>query len=69
MTIVQAQPKYPIQGVRLVPQEIEASSPELFQLKNDELGREAVRIVNGRYKGNGYVVPDISRLKDGQPIG
>lgn len=72
MAAVQSQPKYVTEGVRLVPQEVEQllqSYPDLFQLRNNELGREAVRIVNDGYKGNKYVVLDISRLKDGQPIG
>ena len=61
--------QYQVQGHSLMPAEVEALFPTLFQLKNNELGREAVRIVNDRYKGNDNVVLDVSRLKDGQPIG
>lgn len=70
--MAQVQPKYETQGVRLVPPEVEEllqSFPELFQLRNNELGKGAVGIVNDRYKGNANVVLDISGLKDGQPIG
>ena len=56
MTIVQTQPKYATQDIALVPREVEALFPSIFQLKNDELGKEAVRIMNDRFKGNDYVV-------------
>ncbi len=42
---------------------------EIFQLRNNELGRDAVRLMNERYAGNDYVVLDISGLAEDQPIG
>jgi len=43
--------------------------PEIFQLRTDELGRDAVRLMNERFAGNRFVVLDISSLNRDQPIG
>ncbi len=58
-----AQPKYEIKGQPLIP------VSEIFQLKNDALGRDAVRLMNERYADNKHVVLDISGLAEDQPIG
>mgnify|MGYP001569946050 CR=1 FL=1 len=68
MASVQTQPRYVTQDVALIPQEVETLFPRIFQLRNDELGREAVRIMNDRFKGNDYVV--LNKLGEkNQPIG
>ena len=61
--MVQAQPKYEIKGQLLIP------VPEIFQLRNDKLGKDAVRLMNERYAGNSYVVLGISGLAENQHIG
>ncbi len=63
MAQAQTQPKYEIKGQPLI------AVPEIFQLRTDELGRDAVRLMNERYAGNNNVVLDISNLREGQPIG
>lgn len=63
MTQVLAQSKYTTQGQPII------VVPEIFQLRNDELGRGAVALMNERFAGNKYVVLDISGLGKGQPIG
>ena len=67
MVSVQTQPKYATQDIALVPKDVEALFPSIFQLRNDELGREAVRIVNDRFKGNDYVVIN-NPGKENQPV-
>ena len=68
MASVQTQPRYATRDVALIPSEVETLFPRIFQLRNDELGREAVRIMNDRFKGNDYVV--LKNLgKENQPIG
>src|SRR3989344_1844298 len=68
MTIVQTQPRYATQDIALVPQEVEALFPNIFQLRNDDLGKETVRIMNDRFKGHNYVV--LNNLgKENQPVG
>jgi len=57
-----SQPKYEVQGQPLI------AVPEIFQLRNKELGREAVRLMNERFAGNNNVVLDISGLQEDQPI-
>ena len=57
------QPKYEIKGQPLI------AVPEIFQLIYNELGRDAVRLMNERYAGNNKVVLDISSLAENQPIG
>lgn len=69
MVSAQTQPKYDVQGESLIPPELEASFPKLFQLRNDELGRDAVRLMNDRFKGRDYATLNISGLREGQPIG
>jgi len=69
MVSAQTQPKYEVQGGSLIPPELEASFPKLFQLRNDELGRDAVRLMNDRFKGSDYATLNISGLREGQPIG
>ena len=63
MVQVPAQPKYEIKGQPLI------ANPEIFQLRNDELGRDAVRLMNERFDGYIIFVLDISGLKEGEPIG
>lgn len=57
------QPKYETKGQPLI------AVPEIFQLRRDELGRDAVGLMNERYAGNNNVVLDIFGLAENQPIG
>ena len=68
MVSIRTQPKYVTQDVALTPQEVDALFPRIFQLRNDELGKEAVRIINDRFKGNDYVVLKNLGIEN-QPIG
>jgi len=43
--------------------------PEIFQLRTDELGRDAVKLMNERFAGNSFVALEISSLNENQPIG
>lgn len=51
------------------PERSPINAPEIFQLRNDECGREAVRLMNERFSGNNNVVLDISDLAENEPIG
>jgi len=44
-------------------------SLEIFQLRNNELGRDAVKLLNERFKGVPYVGLDISVLKENNLVG
>ncbi len=61
MSSTMALPKYEVKG--------EPLAGEIFQLRNDELGRDAVKLMNERFKGNSKVVLDISEFKGNQPVG
>jgi len=56
-------PSYTIKGQSLI------AVPEIFQLRTDELGRDAVKLMNERFAGNSFVALDISSLNEDQPIG
>jgi len=58
-----AQTKYEIKGRPLI------VVPEIFQLRYDPLGKDAIGLMNEKYAGNNHVVLDISGLAENQPIG